>query len=170
MPRTDPCIALLLEVLDQAFDRKGWHGTTLRGAVRGLLADDVLWRPGPRRHCIWEVALHTAYWKYVVRRRLTGARRGRIARPGSNWPPLPTPPSELAWEADVALLAKEHRLLREAVAALRPARLDRRPAGSIWTYRQMAHGVAAHDLYHAGQIQLLKRLRQPGKGKVMGAR
>jgi len=167
MPRPDPRIALLLEILDQAFDRKAWHGTTLRGALRGLLADDVLARPGPRRHCIWDLTLHTAYWKYAVRRLLTGARRGRFARPGSNWPPLPSPVSEAAWEEDVALLAEEHRLLRQAVAALRPSLLDRRPAGSIWTRRELIHGVAAHDLYHAGQVQLLKRLRQPGRGKVM---
>lgn len=168
MVRPDPRIALLLEILDQAFDRKAWHGTTLRGALRGLLADDVLWRPGPLRHCIWDFALHTAYWKYAVRRLLTGARRGRFPRPGSNWLPLPSPPSERAWEADVALLVEEHRLLRETVAALRPSRLDRRPRGALWTYRAMIHGVAAHDLYHAGQIQLLKRLRQRGRGKVMG--
>jgi len=159
MARPDPRTALLLEILDQAFDRKAWHGTTLRGSVRGLLADDVLWRPAPRRHCIWEIVLHAAYWKYATRRRLLGGRRGRFRRQGSNWPSLPTPASELAWGADVALLAEEHRLLREAVAALRPARLDRRPTGSAWTFRELIHGVAAHDLYHAGQIQLLKRLK-----------
>ena len=160
MARPDPRTALLLEILDQAFDRKAWHGPTLRGAVRGLLADDALWRPAPRRHCVWDVVLHAAYWKYATRRLLTGARRGGFPRPGSNWPRLPAPASERAWEADVALLADEHRLLRETVAALAPSRLDRRPAGSIWTAREIIHGVAAHDTYHAGQIQLLKRMRE----------
>ena len=158
MARPDPRTALLLEILDHAFDRKAWHGTTLRGSLRGLLADDALWRPAPRRNCIWDLVLHTAYWKYITRRRITGAKRGAFPRSGSNWPRLPKVPGESAWEADVALLVEEHRLLREVVAAFPASRLDRKPRGSIWTHRAQIHGVAAHDLYHAGQIQLLKRL------------
>jgi hypothetical protein len=159
MARPDPRIALLLQILDQAFARKAWHGTTLRGSVRGLHAGDARWRPGPRRHCIWDLTLHTAYWTYVTRRLLTGAPRGSFPRPGSSWPALPVPASAAAWEADVALLEEQHALLREAVTAFPASRLDRRPPGSAWTYAEQIHGVAAHDLYHAGQIQLLKRLR-----------
>jgi hypothetical protein len=160
MTRRDSRIALHLQILDQAFERKAWHGTTLRGSVRGLLADDALWRPQPRRHCIWDLTLHTAHWKYVIRRRLLGARRGAFPRPGSNWPPLPHPTSEAAWDADVALLVAQHEQLRDAVAAFPPTRLDRRPTGGIWTFAELIHGVASHDLYHAGQIQLIKRLRE----------
>src|SRR3989454_7868892 len=69
MPR-DPRITLLLAVYDQAFDHKAWHGTPLWGSLRGLRPQGALWRPGRGRHNIWEVVLHTAYWKYIVRRRL----------------------------------------------------------------------------------------------------
>ncbi len=162
MARPDPRTALLLRLLDQAFDRRAWHGTTLAGSVRGLLADDALWRPGPRRHAIWDLVLHTAYWKYVTRRRLTGSKRGAFPRTRSNWPRLPRVPTEAAWEADVALLAEQHALLRETVAAFPAERLERRPRGGAWTFAEQITGVAAHDLYHAGQIQLLKRLRGRG--------
>lgn len=158
MARLDPRIALLLEILDSAFVRKAWHGTTLRGSLRGLRADEALWRPSARRHCIWEIALHTAYWKYATRRRLTGEKRGAFPRPGSNWPRLPRSPSESAWEEDVALLVEQHRLFHDVVAAFPSGRLDRRLGGSAWTFREQVHGVASHDLYHAGQIQILKRL------------
>jgi hypothetical protein len=160
MARPEPRIALLLAILDQAFVQKAWHGTTLRGSLRGLLAGDARWRPARRRHCVWDLTLHTAYWKCVTRRLLTGARRGTFPRPGSNWPRLPRATSEAAWDADVALLVDEHRLLRDAVAAFPAARLDRRPAGGIWTFAEQIAGVAAHDIYHTGQIQLLKRLRE----------
>ena len=162
MARPEPRLALLLEILDQAFDRRAWHGTTLRGSIRGLLTDEVLWRPGPRRHGIWEIVLHTAYWKYAARRSLTGTKRGAFPRPGSDWPRLPKHPSESAWEADVALLMEQHELLRETVIAFPSARLDRRPRGGTWTFREQIHGVAAHDVHHAGQIQLVKRLRGGG--------
>jgi hypothetical protein len=74
-----------LAALDEAFDRKAWHGTNLRGSVRGLDARDAAWRPGRGRHNIWELVVHAAYWKYTVRRRLTGEKRGSFPLPGSNW-------------------------------------------------------------------------------------
>ncbi len=159
MPRPDPHTALLLAALDSVFAGKAWHGTTLRGSVRGLSAQQALWRPDPRRHCVWELVLHTAYWKYVTRRQLTGGKRGAFPRAASDWPRLPAVRDEAAWRADVALLVGEHRALLEAVAAFPAARLARRPPGGRWTFAAQIHGVAAHDAYHAGQIQLLKRLR-----------
>lgn len=159
MARGDRRIALLLEVLDQAFGAKGWHGTTLKGALRGLTAREALWRPARGRHNIWELALHTAYWKYAVHRRLVGGERASFPRTPSNWPTIPAKPDLKAWKADVALIERTHRALRAAVAALPPARLAERSAKKEWTNAEMIHGIAAHDLYHTGQIQLIKRLK-----------
>ena len=78
-------IAVLVKALDEAFDRKGWHGANLRGSIRGMAADTAAWRPAPGRHNIWEIVVHAAYWKYAVRRRLLGEHRGRFAIKGSNW-------------------------------------------------------------------------------------
>jgi DinB superfamily len=151
-------VAMLLEILDQAFDRKSWHGTTLRGSLRGLTPEEALWRPAPGRHNIWELALHAAYWKYAVRRRLGGDAIGSFERKPSNWPDIPDPPDAGAWKRDVAYLESEHRKLRETVTGLNPADLTRRSPRGVWTYGEEIHGVAAHDLYHTGQIQLIKRL------------
>jgi uncharacterized damage-inducible protein DinB len=154
-------IALLVQALDEAFDRKSWHGTNLRGSVRGLTAGDAAWRPAPGRHNIWEIVVHAAYWKYAVRRRLLGEKRGAFAFKGSNWFERPGAPGdrESQWRSDVALLLGTHASLREAVAQLSAADLSRRAAGGETTVRALVTGVTAHDLYHAGQIQLLKRLR-----------
>lgn len=151
----------LLGVLDRAYDRKSWHGTNLRGSVRGMNAAAAAWRPAPGRHNAWEVAVHAAYWKYAVWRRLTGAPRGSFPLAGSDWFQRPEPgaATEAAWKADLELLAAMHRQLREAVAVLDPAALDRPAGGGRTTVFDLVAGAAAHDLYHAGQIQLLKRLR-----------
>ena len=151
-------VALLLEILDQAFDRKSWHGTTLRGALRGLTPAEALWRPAPGRHNIWELTLHAAYWKYAVRRRLGGDAIGSFERKPSNWPDIPDPADASAWKRDIAFLENEHRKLRETVTGLSPADLARRSPRGVWTYGEEIHGIAAHDLYHTGQIQLIKRL------------
>jgi hypothetical protein len=154
----DPRIELLLEVLDQAFDQKGWHGTTLRGALRGMTPEEALWRPASGRHNIWELTVHAAYWKYAVRRRLTGDAAGSFPRKPSNWPAVPDVPDAAEWKQDIRLLESEHRMLREAVRTLPPAELEARSPKGMWTNAQEIHGIAAHDLYHTGQIQLIKKL------------
>jgi hypothetical protein len=154
----DPRIELLLEIIDQAFDRKGWHGTTLRGSLRGLSADEALWRPAPGRHNIWELTVHAAYWKYAVRRRLMGDAVGSFSRKPSNWPLVPEKADPAEWKRDIRLLETEHQLLREAIRTLPPARLEQRSPQGVWTNAEEIHGIAAHDLYHTGQIQLIKRL------------
>jgi hypothetical protein len=155
---SDPRVGLLLEILDQAFNRKGWHGTTLRGSLRGVTPAEALWRPGPGRHNIWELTLHTAYWKYAVRRRLAGAAVGTFDRSPSNWPEIPAATDLRTWKRDVALLDAEHAKLREVVRRLRTSTLRARSPRGIWTGAEEIHGIAAHDLYHTGQIQLIKRL------------
>ena len=154
----NPRTGLLLDVLGQAFDGRSWHGTTLRGALRGLTPAVALWRPASERHNIWELVLHAAYWKYAVRRRLAGDATGSFERTPSNWPSLPDPADLKAWKRDVAFLEAEHRKLLDLVRRLTPADLARRSPKGVWTNAQEIHGLAAHDLYHTGQIQLIKRL------------
>ena len=157
MPRLHPSIALLLDLVDEAFDRAAWHGPTLRGSLRGVTAEQAAWRPGPGRHNIRELTIHAAYWKYAVRRRLNGSARGAFDLAGSNWFDVP---ASRTWAEDLRLLRAEHRRLRYAIAAY-PARaldkpIDKKKQTAAFTIR----GIAAHDLYHAGQIQLIKRLQE----------
>jgi hypothetical protein len=155
-----PEVNVLLELIDQAFDHRSWHGTNLRGSIRGVTAKKASWRPGPGRHNIWELVVHAAYWKYIVRRRILGEKRGSFPLEGSNFfvRPVKGQLTEAAWKSDVALLGDVHASLRAAVAFLTPAQLDAKPRGSKFSTEAMVTGIAAHDLYHTGQIQLIKRL------------
>jgi hypothetical protein len=155
-------LQLLLSILDEAYQKQAWHGPNLRGSLRGLSAEQAAWRPGPERHNIWEIAIHAAYWKYAVKRRLIGEKRGSFPLKGSNWFQKPESISEKAWQEDLRLLAEQHKQLREVIAGLDPGRLSQRTPGSKSTNRRTIYGIAAHDLYHAGQIQLLKRLLPSG--------
>jgi len=142
---------LLRALLDEGFARQSWHGPNLRGALRGVTAGQAAWRPAEGRHNIWELAVHAAYWKYAVRRRLTGEKRGAFPLKGSNWFPRNGEGGEPAWRAELRLLNEQHEALKNAVAALK--RIDPRQS-------RLIRGVAVHDLYHAGQIQMLKRLQR----------
>jgi uncharacterized damage-inducible protein DinB len=161
-----PEIKLLLALLDEAYDRTAWHGPNLRGALRGLPAEKAAWKPAPGRNSVWQLALHCAYWKYAVCRRLTGAgARGSFPRRPSNWPELPVRCDAASWKQDLALLDEQHRLLREAVVTFSAGRLSGRRGAS--TAARLIYGIAAHDLYHAGQVRLLIKL---SGGKRKGRR
>ncbi len=152
----DQRIELLLDNLDRAYDTKAWHGTTLRGALRGLDPQAALWRPQSDRRNIWEYVLHAAYWKYIVRRKLATDPGPAFDRGPSNFPSPPEVATAAALKQDIAFLKRQHQLLRQRIAEFPAAQLDR-SAGEV-SFAAMILGVAAHDLYHAGQIQLLKRL------------
>jgi len=145
-------LELLLANLDAAYEKRGWHGTTLRGALRGLTPAGVYRRPAKARHNIWELVAHAAYWKYAVRRRIAGGKRGSFPLKGSNWFASPPRAGEKEWRDVVELLDLEHHRLRDVVASLDDAALNDRKNV------RMIYGVAAHDVYHTGQIQLVKRL------------
>jgi uncharacterized damage-inducible protein DinB len=159
-------LGLLLRILDEGYDRTAWHGPNLKGSLRGVSVDQAVWRPGPERHSIRDIALHAAYWKYANWRRLTGEKRGSFPLEGSNWFTSPAPPTERAWRAEVALIDEQHRRLRKAVAALSPKSLGEKSPGSRHRVDTLVYGIAAHDVYHAGQIQLLKRLYRDRGSRV----
>jgi hypothetical protein len=117
VPSLDAEIRVLLDLIDEAFDKKSWHGPNLRGAIHGVSPAEAAWRPAPGRHNIWELTLHAAYWKYVVRRRITGEKRGSFVLKGSNFFERPVEQTEAAWKQDAALLVAEHKALRGAVTA-----------------------------------------------------
>ncbi len=150
---------LILTLLDEAYEKRTWHGPNLKQSIRGVTAKQAAWRPGPGRHNIWEVTLHAAYWKYAVRRRVEGGKRGSFVLKGSNFFARPEKGKldEAAWRADKALLEREHRALREAIA-----RVLRTPRWKKEKVRRQLYGVAFHDIYHAGQIRLLRRLGNGG--------
>jgi len=150
---------LLLLNIDSAFEKSAWHGTTLRGALRGLTVEEALWRPAPDRKNIWEELLHCAYWKYIACRRLVRDPPARFPRSPSDWPQPPGEPTPELLRSDIALLREQHAALRAGVAAFPPSRLGLRPTKKGPTYAQLILGIAAHDLYHTGQIQLVKRLQ-----------
>ena len=150
----------LVNALTEAFEGPAWHGPTLRSSIRGMSVEEALWRPGKGRNCIWELALHAAYGKYLVASRLEPdverAFGRRLAKVG--WPRLPKPANETAWRADQILLAEWHGALIEVVSRMTRERLRAKRLQSRFTLGQEVHGLALHDVYHAGQVRLVRRL------------
>lgn len=147
----------VVRLIREGYDHRAWHGPNLRSSLHGVKADEAAWRPGPDRHCIWEIALHCAYWKHRVLARTAGLRE-RFPRSPANFPRLPASPDDVAWRTDQALLDSVHARLLEYVEQMDEDQLDDVPAGRTQPNRAHLIGIAFHDVYHAGQIRLLRRL------------
>jgi len=146
---------VLLEILEEGYWKKAWHGPNLKQALKGVTAEQAARRPAPGRHNIWEVALHAAYWKYDARRILEGGKRGSFVLKGSNFFARPEEGklNEAAWKKDKEILENEHRLLRKAVSSALKKPQSKKTLHLIY-------GIAFHDIYHAGQIRLLRRMME----------
>ena len=157
---SDPRIATLYRSVDRSFRGPAWHGPTLRSSLRGVTLEQAAFRPGAERHNIWELAVHAAYWKYRVCALISDLPRGSFELKGSNFYERPLERTQTAWVRDLELLEAWHDRLVAAVGAFSPDRLGEPVGNGRFTFEALIDGAAAHDVYHAGQIQLLKKLSE----------
>jgi uncharacterized damage-inducible protein DinB len=148
----------IVDQLDRALDGPAWHGPSIMRALHGVGATEAAARPVADRHSIWELVGHLSAWTREVIGRLEG-RRPRDLPPDENFPAA-AEVDEAHWRRAVADLRAAHGELRRLVEDLPPERLDEAlpdPDGEPWTVYATLHGLIQHDLYHAGQIALLRR-------------
>ena len=74
---------MFLTLLQEGYVKKTWHGPNLKQSLKGVSAKQAAWRPARGKHNIWELAIHSAYWKYAVRRELDGMKRGSFILKGT---------------------------------------------------------------------------------------
>ena len=149
--------ARISDQLRRAFSGEAWHGDSLLEILDGVTAAQASARPVPHAHTIWELVLHIAAWDGAVRRRLGG--EAVTLSDDQNFPPA-RDPSEFAWRNTMEHVRKVHDELVHAVSEFPDARLVEQVPGKQgvhYTYYYMLHGVVQHELYHAGQIALLKK-------------
>jgi uncharacterized damage-inducible protein DinB len=146
--------ALIAEQLRRAFDGDAWHGPALLELLQDMGAATAAARPVSNVHSIWELVLHIAAWDAAACRRLAGEKCQPTGP--ANFPVVPKP-SEAAWRKAVAAAKRAHDVLVKTVAALPESRLRARVPGKRYDFYFMLHGIAQHELYHAGQIALLKK-------------
>jgi uncharacterized damage-inducible protein DinB len=149
-------IERILDQLKRAFEGNAWHGPSVREALAGVTASQAHARPLQNAHSIWELAQHIAVWEAVGRRRLEGDRAPIDISSPEDWPPAEDA-SEAAWEQAKAALDRGHEALREAITRVSEASLDEPILEGLSTVYVTLHGVIQHDLYHAGQIAMLKK-------------
>ena len=145
----------IVDQLKRAFEGEAWHGPSVRELLATTTCAQAAERPIPGAHTIWEIVVHMGVWESVARRRLLGETIADLP-PEQDWPAVKNA-TEPAWRKELEELEKSHVQMRRAIAELTDERLRERVPGEGYTVYVMLHGVIQHDLYHAGQIALLKK-------------
>lgn len=153
----------LLDALRRAHDGTPWHGPSRADVLRDVTAREAAYRAAADSHSVWEIVLHMRSWTEEVLRRARGGVPAEPAR--GDWPAMPTPADDAAWRATLASLDAAHAELIRYVATMpesaRASRVADRPDDppeSGITQRAMIRSLAEHDVYHTGQLALLKRI------------
>ena len=140
--------------LKRAFEGGAWHGPAVMEVLEGVNAKKAAAHPIPGAHSIWELALHIGAWEGAGLRRLNGDRAQLPDE--EDWPAIGDT-SESSWQAVRQKLVEGNRKLRSKILTIDEAKLDQPILEGLASVYETLHGVVQHDLYHAGQIALLKR-------------
>ena len=140
--------------LKRAFEGGAWHGPAVLELLRDVNAKQAAARPIPGAHSIWELVLHIGAWEGACKRRLEG---DRAELPDAEDWQVMNETSDSAWQALKERLIRSHNELRDKIRSIDEATLDQPILPGMSSVYETIHGVIQHDLYHAGQIALLKR-------------
>jgi uncharacterized damage-inducible protein DinB len=144
----------ILDQLRRAFEGNAWHGPALLELLAGISAAEAAAHPIPSAHSIWELVLHIAAWKNACKRRLEGD--SAQLNNAEDWPDV-SQTNDAAWQDAKDALLRIHQQLLVAVSRLDEFRLDKPIVEDMSNVYVTLQGVVQHDLYHAGQIAILKR-------------
>jgi len=148
-------VSRILDQMDRAFSGDAWHGPNLMSLLREVSAGDASKHSVAGAHSIWELVNHIAAWNSIMRRELEG--EALEVSTEMDWPPA-RDTSDAAWKQSLENLRQSRSSLRKTVETLRDDQLDEKPAPRTENSRYvMLHGLVQHDLYHAGQIAILKK-------------
>ena len=146
--------ARIADQLRRAFYGSAWHGPAVFELLQAVDAVAAAARPVEDVHSIWELLLHVEVWDQAAMVRLGGEK----CQPAGteNFPPVHKA-SEAAWRRALSSARRTHDQLVKTVEALPESRLRDRVPGKRYDFYHMLHGIAQHELYHAGQIAILKK-------------
>ncbi|HUO14077.1 MAG TPA: DinB family protein [Verrucomicrobiae bacterium] len=144
----------IADQLRRAFYGSAWHGPAVLELLSDVDAATAASHPIANVHSIWELLRHVEVWDRVTIERLAGKKSQPT---GVKNFPVPSKPTEAVWRKAVSAAKKTHDELIKIVAGLSDERLSDRVPGKRYDFYHQLHGVAQHELYHAGQIAFLKK-------------
>jgi hypothetical protein len=153
---TSAAIGIESRVLNEGYGASAWHGADLKAAIADVTPALAFWRPAEGRHNIAEVALHHAYCVRAVRAQISGRPAEPFILRGEDWFEA-ADETAITWEKIQATMNAEQERLGALVAEIEAGRTTS-PLTDGGRF-DLVLGITCHAIYHAGQMQLIKRLR-----------
>ena len=150
-------IERILDQLNAAYGGEAWHGPALRQLLEDVSEEEARATPLAGAHSIFELVVHARAWMDVVSERLAGSPRELTTE--EDWSDV----TRTSWPAALEELDHAQSRVCDAVARLSADDLDRKVAGKSYSVYVLVHGLIQHNLYHAGQISLLKKAARSQK-------
>ena len=154
---TSTAVGIGSRVLSEGYGPGAWHGPDMKAALADVTTGLAYWRPGAGRHNIAEIALHHAYYAHVVRTKISGRADEPFVLAGEDWFEIDSE-STMTWSKILSTVESEQAALTAVVEAVETAR-QTSPLTESERF-DLTLGITCHAVYHAGQIQLIKRLRE----------
>jgi DinB family protein len=145
--------ALLGRTLAEGYGPGAWHGADFKAAIADVSDRDAFRRPAAERHNIAEIALHHAYCVRNVRGRLSGAPLEPFILEGDDWFPV-SGDDPVTWPQIRQTVETEQKKLAEVVEGVARGRTS--PLSETEQF-EIVLGITCHAVYHAGQVQLVKK-------------
>lgn len=145
----------IADQVKRAYEGPAWSGPSLLDVLKDVSAKQAAAKPIAGAHSIWELVAHITVWEQVAMRRLRGEPYREYA-PHEDWPQVQET-SDTAWSGLLERLHASNLALRTAIAGFEQTRLATVVPGADYSFYVLLHGAVQHDLYHAGQIALLKK-------------
>jgi uncharacterized damage-inducible protein DinB len=144
------------QLLISTFNGDPWHGSAVMYILSGITAQQAIAQPFANNHHIWGLALHMVAWRKFTLEKLRGNAAYSISTPEQDWPAV-AQTDEQAWQQTLQDLRQSQQALLETIQRLDDEWLDKVVPGKSYTFYVLLHGIIQHDLYHSGQIALLKK-------------
>lgn len=145
----------ILDQLKRSYEGEAWHGPSVREVLAPVNAEKANAHPIPAAHSIWEITEHIGAWMHYTSKRLEGEQFE--ATPEQDWPLIPGKDEE-AWQQTLRNLEKGYQKLAAEISRFKDDDLENQYVpGKPYTIYFLLHGVIQHNLFHAGQISLLKK-------------
>jgi uncharacterized damage-inducible protein DinB len=146
-------IEVIINQLKCTFDGDSWHDGSFLNLLEDISSEEASNRPLPIRHTVWEIVDHCTYWMNFAAKAIREGRALEVVK-DDNWPEMGKAESE--WHDAISRLRDANSELLHTLDDFKPSHLDEKLDGTSYTYRVMLHGVSDHNVYHMGQIAILR--------------
>lgn len=143
-------------LIKNAYNGSAWHGSSVITLLDGISATQAANHPLEKCHSIWEIIRHMIVWRQFAWNKLVGEKTFDVINSQQDWPYIESF-ANTAWQETLTDLEDSQQSLLQALNQIDDSLLEQRVPGRNYSYYILLHGIIQHDLYHLGQIALLKQ-------------